>query len=78
MATHLDSKVKCDVMISYNKKDLEFTCKLAEKFREQGWVVWFADPKMEHRLMLNQKGEAILFRPGPEDDGGEDYWDAGG
>lgn len=60
MATHLDSKVKCDVMISYNKKDLEFTCKLAEKFREQGWVVWFADPKMEHRLMLNQKGEAIL------------------
>lgn len=31
-----------------------------EKFREQGWIVWFADPKMEHRLMLNQKGEAIL------------------
>lgn len=60
MATPLDSKVNCDVMISYNKKDLEFTCRLAEKFREQGWVVWFADPKMEHRLMLNQKGEAIL------------------
>lgn len=31
-----------------------------EKFQEQGWIVWFADPKMEHRLMLNQKGEAIL------------------
>lgn len=32
MATHLDSKVKCDIMISYNKMDLEFTCKLA------GWL----------------------------------------
>ncbi|XP_062571583.1 uncharacterized protein LOC134233623, partial [Saccostrea cucullata] len=31
-----------------------------EKFEEQGWKVWFADPDMEHRMMVNQKGEAIL------------------
>ncbi|XP_048742327.2 uncharacterized protein LOC125655838 [Ostrea edulis] len=60
MATRLDSKVKCDVMISYQKNDLEFTRKLAAKFEEQGWRVWFADPDMEHRIMVNQKGEAIL------------------
>lgn len=32
MVIYLDLKVKCDIMISYNKMDLEFICKLV------GWL----------------------------------------
>ncbi|XP_033748675.1 uncharacterized protein LOC117333479 isoform X2 [Pecten maximus] len=60
MATNLQSKVTCDVMISYNIKDIEFARKLKAKFEEQGWVVWYTDPKQDAKLNLSQKGEAIL------------------
>lgn len=60
MTSNLADKITCDVMISYNSKDLDFAKKLADKFTEQGWKVWYADPKMDARVVLNQKGEAIL------------------
>lgn len=60
MASNLGSKVQCDVMISFHNKDLEFTQKLAEKIKEQGWTVWYTHPDMDPREALGKKGEAIL------------------
>lgn len=60
MASNLPSKVQCDVMISFNAKDLAFTEKIAEKLEEQSWTVWYTRPNMDPIEALSRKGEAIL------------------
>ncbi|XP_052075689.1 uncharacterized protein LOC127713101 [Mytilus californianus] len=60
MASNLPSKIQCDVMISFNSKDLKFTQKIAEKIEEQGWTVWYTRPEIDPVEALSKKGEAIL------------------
>ncbi|XP_021374753.1 uncharacterized protein LOC110464060 isoform X1 [Mizuhopecten yessoensis] len=60
MAINLQSKVTCDVMISYNIKDIDFVRRIKATFEEQGWKVWYSDPNLDAKLNLSQKGEAIL------------------
>ncbi|XP_060075823.1 uncharacterized protein LOC132555490 isoform X2 [Ylistrum balloti] len=60
MAINLQTKVTCDVMISYNKTNISFVKKLKAKFEEQGWKVWYADPDQDPKLNMSKKGEAIL------------------